>query len=109
MKTVLLEDVKIKNFLNLNKFSIEKTKQKIDMYYTIRSITPELFEVSNPKLEVTKNLFNNSWVGILTKNEKWKGGIFKILVHISKTTEWCPPSLFFKTEKNEYFECFGIL
>ena len=60
MITLVSEDARIRNFLNLNKFSIEKTKVKIDMYYTIRSITPELFEVSNPKLEVTKNLFNNS-------------------------------------------------
>ncbi|XP_063917452.1 uncharacterized protein LOC135133118 [Zophobas morio] len=58
----LMEDVKNKNFLNLNKFSIEKTKEKIDMYYTIRSVIPELFELCNPKLKITDNLFNNTYL-----------------------------------------------
>ncbi|KAJ3618934.1 hypothetical protein MTP99_005732 [Tenebrio molitor] len=46
----IMDDVKIKNFLTLSKFSIENTKQKIDMYYTIRSVIPDLFDSSNPKL-----------------------------------------------------------
>ncbi|CAH1376512.1 unnamed protein product [Tenebrio molitor] len=46
----VMEDIKIRNFLTLNKCSIEKTKQKIDMYYTIRSVTPEVYEKTNPKL-----------------------------------------------------------
>ena len=58
MITLVSEDARIRNFLNLNKFSIEKTKVKIDMYYTIRGVIPELFELSNPKLENMKNVFN---------------------------------------------------
>ncbi|RZC39700.1 hypothetical protein BDFB_012916 [Asbolus verrucosus] len=46
----IMEDVKIRNFLILNKCSIEKTKQKVDMYYTIRSLIPDLYDDSNPKL-----------------------------------------------------------
>ncbi|VEN43538.1 unnamed protein product [Callosobruchus maculatus] len=38
----------IQNFLLLNKFSIETTKQKLDMYYTIRSLLPEVFENKHP-------------------------------------------------------------
>ncbi|RZB89867.1 clavesin-1 [Asbolus verrucosus] len=43
-----MEDPKIRNFLILNKHSVEKTKQKIDMYYTIRSLLPDMYEDSNP-------------------------------------------------------------
>ncbi|XP_063917461.1 retinol-binding protein pinta-like [Zophobas morio] len=75
----LMEDVKIKNFLNLSKFSIEKTKEKIDMYYTIRSVIPELFESSNPKLEVTKNLFNGAYLFTFPKQVN---GVHR--VHFSK-------------------------
>ncbi|RZC41305.1 CRAL TRIO domain containing protein, partial [Asbolus verrucosus] len=46
----IMEDVKIRNFLILNKCSVEKTKQKIDMYYTIRSLIPDFYVDSNPKL-----------------------------------------------------------
>ena len=43
------DDIKIANFLLLNKYSIEKTKQKIDLYYTIRSLLPDIFDNVNPK------------------------------------------------------------
>ncbi|KAJ3644408.1 hypothetical protein Zmor_022141 [Zophobas morio] len=46
-----MDNSQIKNFLLLNKFSIEKTKRKIDMYYTIRSLLPDFYVTSNPKLE----------------------------------------------------------
>lgn len=45
-----LDKAKIANFLLLNKFSIEKTKQKIDNYYTIRSKIPDVYDDCNPKL-----------------------------------------------------------
>ncbi|XP_066157989.1 retinol-binding protein pinta-like [Euwallacea fornicatus] len=38
------EDRIIESFILFNKFSIERTKQKLDMYYTIRSAIPELFD-----------------------------------------------------------------
>jgi hypothetical protein len=57
----LMDDVKIKNFLNLSKFSIEKTKKKIDMYYTIRSVIPDLFEKSNPKLTHMQRLLDMTY------------------------------------------------
>ncbi|XP_063917465.1 uncharacterized protein LOC135133125 isoform X2 [Zophobas morio] len=47
----VMEDAPIKNFLHLSNFSVEKTKRKIDMYYTIRSLMPEFYITSNPKLE----------------------------------------------------------
>ncbi|XP_074039558.1 retinol-binding protein pinta isoform X2 [Leptinotarsa decemlineata] len=35
-------------FLMMNKFSIENAKQKIDMYYTMRSLFPDFFENKHP-------------------------------------------------------------
>ncbi|KAJ3644875.1 hypothetical protein Zmor_022576 [Zophobas morio] len=55
----ILDDARIKNFLNLNKFSIEKTKQKIDMYYTIRTLIPEIFQKGNLNLENIKKVFDD--------------------------------------------------
>ncbi|RZC41034.1 CRAL TRIO domain containing protein [Asbolus verrucosus] len=46
----IMEDGKIRNFLILNKCSVEKTKQKFDMYYTIRGLIPDFYVDSNPKL-----------------------------------------------------------
>ncbi|XP_066254922.1 retinol-binding protein pinta-like [Euwallacea similis] len=37
------EDRVIESFILFNKFSIERTKQKLDMYYTIRATIPEFF------------------------------------------------------------------
>uniref|UniRef100_A0A6P7H3W1 Uncharacterized protein LOC114345791 isoform X2 n=1 Tax=Diabrotica virgifera virgifera TaxID=50390 RepID=A0A6P7H3W1_DIAVI len=37
----------IRNFLLGNKFSIEQTKEKVDMYYTIRHMMPEVYDHSN--------------------------------------------------------------
>ncbi|XP_050501111.1 retinol-binding protein pinta-like [Diabrotica virgifera virgifera] len=48
----------IESFLVTNKFSIEKTKNKLDMYYSIRTMIPECFKNSHPNLphmiEITK-------------------------------------------------------
>jgi hypothetical protein len=57
-----IDDPKIKNFLNLKKFSIEKTKQKIDMYYSIRSVIPDLFEDSNPRLPHMNHMMATTFV-----------------------------------------------
>ncbi|RZC34120.1 hypothetical protein BDFB_013829, partial [Asbolus verrucosus] len=46
----ILDDGSIKNFLILNKCSIEKTKQGIDSYYTLRSAFPDIYQNINPKL-----------------------------------------------------------
>ncbi|KAJ3652773.1 hypothetical protein Zmor_018709 [Zophobas morio] len=44
-----LERRSITNFLILNKFSIEKTKQKIDNYYTTRTKLEEIYKEITPK------------------------------------------------------------
>ena len=53
-----IEEPKIANFLLLNKYSIEKTKQKIDMYYTVRSVLVDIFENSNPRSSVMRHFMD---------------------------------------------------
>lgn len=48
----------IEFFLVNNKFSIEITKQKLEMYYTIRSLMPEFYEGINPKLLKMRSNFD---------------------------------------------------
>ncbi|XP_074030263.1 retinol-binding protein pinta isoform X2 [Leptinotarsa decemlineata] len=42
------DDHTITSFLIMNKFSVENVKQKIDMYYTMRSLYPDYFENKHP-------------------------------------------------------------
>lgn len=50
------DDGMIELFLVTNKFSIERTKQKLDMYYTIRTLIPEIYEDSNPQAPRMQNV-----------------------------------------------------
>lgn len=38
----------------MNKFSVETAKQKLDMYYSIRTLVPEIFQDKHPKLPFMK-------------------------------------------------------
>lgn len=61
-------DNKIELFLILNKFSFEKTKKKLDVYYTVRSFIPEFFVstyVSDPKL---RDMMDLMWDFLNLKN-----------------------------------------
>ncbi|VEN43540.1 unnamed protein product [Callosobruchus maculatus] len=44
------DDHMLKNYILSNKFHMEKTKKKIEMYYVMKSILPEAFKNRNPKL-----------------------------------------------------------
>jgi hypothetical protein len=72
-------DATIRNFLIMNKFSIEKTKQKIDMYYTMRSVIPDLY--CNPKSPQIKDYMNDMYVGIIPVPVR---GLFKTFCFKSK-------------------------
>lgn len=50
------------NALIRNKFSIERAKQKVDAYFTIRSQAPELYKTLNPNLEADKELYKKKYV-----------------------------------------------
>lgn len=50
----LAEDQLIMTFLRGCKFSLEKTKRKLDMYFTMRAAVPEFFndrDVTRPELK----------------------------------------------------------
>ena len=51
---VIVDDTRIRNILHLCKFNLEKTKEKIDNYYTLRTKYPNVFNNSNPKLQTLK-------------------------------------------------------
>lgn len=49
----LTDDDRLRTFLRGCKFSIEKVKKKLDMYYTMRNAIPEFFmdrDVNRPEL-----------------------------------------------------------
>ncbi|CAH1382792.1 alpha-tocopherol transfer protein-like [Tenebrio molitor] len=46
----ILDNKIIENFLIMNKCSIERTKEKIDMYYTVRSTLEDIYGSINPHL-----------------------------------------------------------
>lgn len=39
-----LDDLYFEKLLRMNKFSLERCKKKIDMYFSIKNITPEIFD-----------------------------------------------------------------
>lgn len=55
------DDNMIEMFLVTNKFSIERTKERLDMYYTIRSLIPEIYEHSNPLQSPMVDVPKNMW------------------------------------------------
>ncbi|XP_047544418.1 alpha-tocopherol transfer protein-like isoform X1 [Vanessa atalanta] len=48
LKSVNPSDQWLLAFLRGNKFSLEKTKNKLDIYYTLRTVVPEIFRNRNP-------------------------------------------------------------
>lgn len=49
-----MDDARLRTFLRGCKFSLEKVKKKLDMYYTMRNMCPEFFtnrDVSSPELK----------------------------------------------------------
>ncbi|KAJ3626957.1 hypothetical protein Zmor_004093 [Zophobas morio] len=46
----VMADNKIKNFIILNKGNVERSKEKIENYYNVRSRLPEIFDNIHPKL-----------------------------------------------------------
>jgi hypothetical protein len=53
IKLIFIDDGRLRTFLRGCKFSLEKVKQKLDMYYTMRTAIPEFFadrDISRPEL-----------------------------------------------------------
>ncbi|RZC41748.1 hypothetical protein BDFB_011703 [Asbolus verrucosus] len=60
----------VRNFLVLNKCSIERTKVNIDLYYTARSKIPEFFENVNPKSTHMRKMMDTVYLITLPKLTK---------------------------------------
>lgn len=49
-----MDDARLRTFLRGCKFSLEKVKKKLDMYYTMRNAVPEFFanrDINRPELK----------------------------------------------------------
>ncbi|XP_072380752.1 alpha-tocopherol transfer protein-like [Diabrotica undecimpunctata] len=55
------------SFIWANRFSLEKTKQRIDLYYTIRSSMPNIYQFANPKTEFMKRSKESSYLLVFPK------------------------------------------
>ncbi|XP_057659647.1 retinol-binding protein pinta-like isoform X1 [Diorhabda carinulata] len=71
----------IQHFLIMNKFSIEKTKKKLDFYYSIRTMIPEIFQNKNPKLPHMQEITKFAYCVPLPKltEDLYRVNIFKII------------------------------
>lgn len=47
------DDQFLVTFLRGSKYSLERAKEKIDLYYTVRSLMPEMFESRDPTDPIT--------------------------------------------------------
>ncbi|XP_050502500.1 alpha-tocopherol transfer protein-like isoform X1 [Diabrotica virgifera virgifera] len=57
----------IASFICMNKFSLERTKQGIDLYYTTRSTLPCIYQFANPKTEFMKIAEESSYLLVFPK------------------------------------------
>ncbi|XP_050512072.1 alpha-tocopherol transfer protein-like isoform X1 [Diabrotica virgifera virgifera] len=55
----LPNEIMIRHFLVNNHFSIERTKQTLDMYYSVRTIIPEVFQNTNPTSLNMKDVYDS--------------------------------------------------
>lgn len=53
---------KIKMYLILNKNSMEKTKEKLDHYYTIKTMVPEYFDDRDPTSKSLQQSMDTTYV-----------------------------------------------
>lgn len=54
---LLSDDGRIMTFLRGCKFSLEKTKRKLDMYFTMRTAVPEFFSDRDPTKPEIQEIF----------------------------------------------------
>ncbi|XP_057667926.1 uncharacterized protein LOC130900935 isoform X2 [Diorhabda carinulata] len=53
--------------LNNCKFSIEKTKQNLDMYYTLRNLIPDMYQNANPSTPDIEEVYKKAYMFPLPK------------------------------------------
>ncbi|CAH1163227.1 unnamed protein product [Phaedon cochleariae] len=74
------DEILIGNFLFMNKFSIESTKQRLDMYYTKQSLIPELFEKNHPHQPKMKLFIDDAYLLPIPKStdDGYRITVFKL-------------------------------
>ncbi|XP_013105684.1 alpha-tocopherol transfer protein-like [Stomoxys calcitrans] len=66
-----MDDVRLTNFFRGCKFSMEKVKKKLDMYYTMRNAIPEFFserDIARPELDIVLDYAQITTLPGLTPN-----------------------------------------
>lgn len=56
------DDQSLVNFLRGNKFSLERTKEKLDLYYTVRTAMPEMFIDRDPMSPKNQELIKSGFL-----------------------------------------------
>ncbi|CAG9820572.1 unnamed protein product [Phaedon cochleariae] len=71
----------IMNFLFMNKFSVEGTKQRLDMYYTKQTLVPEFFENSHPESSRMQCYLDTAYYIPLPKSTEdgYRISVFKLI------------------------------
>ncbi|XP_063904193.1 uncharacterized protein LOC135123465 isoform X2 [Zophobas morio] len=86
----LQADKKIQNFLILNKGSVERSKEKIENYYNVRSRLPEIFDNIHPKLPYMEKVKESVFFVPLPKltQEHYRVFIYKMRdIHLAENVE----------------------
>ncbi|XP_057667927.1 uncharacterized protein LOC130900935 isoform X3 [Diorhabda carinulata] len=61
---MIKSDNLIEFVLNNCKFSIEKTKQNLDMYYTLRNLIPDMYQNANPSTPDIEEVYKKAFTHI---------------------------------------------
>lgn len=85
------DDQFLVSFLRGCKYSYEKSKEKLDMYFTVRSAIPEFFDDRDPSYNNLREAIRRGYI----QNIVWLGGIeflrnsmFIFQSHVTFTTTW---------------------
>ncbi|RZB39471.1 CRAL TRIO domain containing protein [Asbolus verrucosus] len=88
-----MKNVKIRNFLLLNKCSIGKTKLKIDMYYTIRSMIPDFYDDANPNNSHMKEYMDIRYEGYFGVHPVLFENMYRVMFYKVKMPNTVVPRL----------------
>uniref|UniRef100_A0A1Y1NKZ5 CRAL-TRIO domain-containing protein n=1 Tax=Photinus pyralis TaxID=7054 RepID=A0A1Y1NKZ5_PHOPY len=82
-----IDDQFILTLLRCCKFSLQRTKEKIDTYYTARSIMPEIFSNRDPYLPEIQHLFNSRCIALPLPNLDPDDGSRIIFINYSSSLD----------------------
>ncbi|XP_044254918.1 retinol-binding protein pinta-like [Tribolium madens] len=105
----VMDEAQIINFLFMNKFNMEKTKRKIDTYYTVRTLIPDFFEQANPNSPLMQEVVDALYFGVYPKALNDKHRVF--IIKVKESNKFGPRELVMHsanvTEMRLYEDCFA--